>query len=132
TSIEPRTLNASAALAWPSPLTESLLRRVAPDRADDAAAFLERWGISIEADLAAAVESSPAGATIGDVRVAPRSLAIERDGAVTFLAVDSGTVALDGGRIEIEGLTLRNEALRATIEGDAVTGAAPSINLFIT
>ncbi len=127
-----RSLQADATLAWPSAVTDAIIQRVAPERSQPIRAFLERWGAQLEADLSAVIETSPSGFEFGEVSAVPTAITFNRDGVENTFAISAGRLVYRDDRVAIDSLALTNEKVSATISGEAITGANPSIDLAVT
>lgn len=133
-SAESRTLFAATSLEWPSTFADAILERASPGRARRVRAFLDRWGLALSADLSAEFRSSPGVLTVREVIATPNRLVIARDGAAATLDVESGSIVFrgDDNAIEINGLMVRAESFHASLNGDALLRASPSLNLTVS
>lgn len=124
-----RSLTAAAALAWPSGVADALLARAAPERARRVRETLAAWGISVDADLAAVIRSSPGTVAVAEVAATPRTIHIARNGAEARLTGESGRVVYADQRLRFDALRLRGETIDAVLSGVVTITDTPSAEL---
>lgn len=131
---EPLTLMAATSLEWPSTIADAILERASPGRAQRVRDFLARWGLALSADLSAEVRSSPGVLSVREVKASPNRLVIAGENAAATLSVESGSIVFraEDNVLDIADLAVRAESFHATISGDALLTASPSLNLAIS